>query len=168
MGGQQSYVAPDDVWVSTLAADPGTKQHYESQRANYANEGDWYAAYGGGDNSPFMTPQLSNEIFTKLYGTYTPPPAAPAPAPAPTPDPAPAPAAYVPDPGPALATEPTGTPVSTGGAVAGPSAAGNGSPSIDLGNNLGSAVLKPPQYWVGGVDSVNTSKRGPGSLRTSN
>jgi len=165
MGGQQSYVAPEDVWVSSIAADPKTRQHYESQRANFANEGDWYAAYGGGDDNPFMTPELSNKVFTALYGSYTPPPA-PAPAPAPAAAPVAAPAAYVPDPGPALATEPTGTPISAGGEITGPSASGNGAPATPLGDTLGGSVLKPPKYWVGGIDSTSAPKRGGGSLRT--
>lgn len=169
-GGGGGYVAPYDTWINQIASYPNAKQPFESKRGNYANEADWYAAYGGGQDNPaqnLISPEMSRDIFTKLYGTYTPPPAPPAPAPAAAPAPAPAPA-YVPDPGPALATEPTGTPIGAGGAVGGPSAAGNG-----LGDALGDTVLKPPKYWVGGLNDYDAGTRQgtgrtTGSLKTSN
>lgn len=87
---------------------------------------------------------------------------APAPAAAPAPEPA---AAAAP-----AAAEPVaqGTPLDAGGAVDQPT--GGNSESMGLGDALGGAVLKPPQYWVGGVDSYNVADtatgRNAGSLKT--
>jgi hypothetical protein len=77
----------------------------------------------------------------------------------------------VPDPGPPLATAPTGTPLGAGGAITGPTAAGN-KPGGSLGEGLGGSVLKPPQYWVGGINQYGTpaqnTGRTPGALKTQN
>jgi hypothetical protein len=93
------------------------------------------------------------------HGWWDTPAAAPAPAPGPEPAPAPAP-----DPTPAPG------PVDTGPVInpIGPGRALTPQPTV-LGNALGNAVLNPPQqFWVGGQDSYDKSRRtaGSGSLRT--
>lgn len=94
----------------------------------------------------------------------------PAEAPAPAPAPAPA-AAAAPAPEPAApAPEPVaqGTPLDPGGAIDQPT--GGNSEQMNLGDALGGAVLKPPQYWIGGVNSYDTADtatgRNAGSLKT--
>jgi hypothetical protein len=161
-GGGGGGSAPYSEWISHIAANPLTKQGFEDTRKNYATEKEWYAAYGGPQKpSPFVSPDMDKDLFTSLYGSYVEPPAPPAPvAPAPAP---PAPAPFVPDPGPALATSPTGPVVGAGGAIPGPTGEG-------LGDDLGGSVMKPPKYWVGGVNQFKTptqrTGRDEGALKT--
>ena len=123
-------------------------------------------------NTPTMT---AAELAANGGKWKDPTPAAapdPTPAPAATPDPTPAPAptpTQTDTPAPADPTPtPTGPAASAGGAITQPSASGNPTtPTSTLGDTLSGSVLKPPQYWVGGVDSVNSAKKGSGSLRTS-
>ena len=84
------------------------------------------------------------------------PAAAPAEAPAPAPEPEPTVAP--PDP------TPMGPAIGAGGAITQPTAGGNNT-SANSGDVLGGAVLKPPNYWVGGI-STPTSGRGSGRLTT--
>jgi hypothetical protein len=88
--------------------------------------------------------------------TWTPPPAEPAPqgsANAPRPD--------------AL-----GAPISTGGAVTGPTAANNPATAGTggIGAGLGDAVMAPPKYWVGGSGGTSAAApktgRGQGSVKS--
>ena len=131
---------------------------------------------GGGGQGQVLDQAGFDELYYLINPDRKPKPAAPAPAPlpyVPPPPPAPAPAApaaFVPDPGPPLATAPTGTPIGTGGGIAGPSAAGNSAGG--LGDALGGSVLKPPQYWVGGINQYGTPSqntgRTEGAVKTSN
>lgn len=155
MGGKGGGgVAPYDQWVSNLARDPASRQIYERNRGNYGTEAEWYAAKGGKDPSPLMTPEMSGDIFTKIYGTYKPPPVQP---------PAPAPAAAAPPPAAPPEQPPPpppegGTPIDPGGAIDQPTA----------GDQLGGAVLNPPSYWIGGVENYNKQAKtaDKGSLQT--
>jgi len=142
--------------------------------------GDW--VYVDTSEGPVaMTPQyaastypgqrtMTASEFTANGNKFSDPPApepaaapAPAAAAAPEPAPAPAPAAVLaPEPTPAAPAPP---PTSAGGAIPGPTAAGN-PPITSLGNGLGDAVLSPPKYWVGGIDSTRNTKKGSGSLKT--
>lgn len=149
-----------------MATDPGQqgyyKPQYEATKKNYKDEADWYAHYGGA--APEGTPtsgaganQFNKDLFTRYYGAA---PATPAPAPAPAAAPAPEPAAAAaPTPAtPAPTTPaPTGDPLGAGGGIGQPGSTGN---------QLGGAILNPPKYWVGGIDSYNKSPRGGGALRT--
>lgn len=165
MGGKGGgYVAPYEEWISHSAANPWSKAQYEKNRANYGSEADWYAAYGGATGSPLTAGQFDKDVFTKIYGSYTPPPPPPPPPAPAAAAPAAAPAAAAPVATPAaVIAEPSGPAIGPGGAVAQPTAAGNQS-TASAGDTLGGAVLKPPTYWVGGLDQTETApKTGRGS-----
>jgi hypothetical protein len=58
---------------------------------------------------------------------------------------------------------PIGTPIETGTPL------GTPAPATETGDLLGGAVLKPPKYWVGGLDAQTSDSlggRGRGALRT--
>ena len=168
-GGGGSYVAPYDQWVSVLAANPTMKQKFEGNRGKYGSEAEWYAAYGGPDPSPMpLSANMSKDIFTKIYGTYTPPAVAATPTPTATTTTTTPTTTTAVDTGPALATSATGPTIGTGDSITQPTTA------TSLGSSLGDAVLKPPRYWVGGLDSYDTAGssqntgRGSGAQRTTN
>jgi len=143
------------------------KAKYEKeQRPLFADEKSFYDNYGvdpktmlPGVSIDSPTYKFQRDVFNNLFGTYQPPAPAPAPAaaseaPAPAAPEAPAPEAPAPD---------GGTPIDSGGGIDQPT----------TGSVLGGALLNPPAYWVGGMDSYNkaakpTNKTGDtsGSLTT--
>jgi len=65
-----------------------------------------------------------------------------------------------------LAHTPLGNPIDSGGAIATPGAADN-APGTTLGDGLGGAVLRPPQYWVGGTGKgTGNTGRSTGAIKT--
>jgi len=137
----------------------GARAQYDSELGMWFENG--YAIEEGTGN-------ITSKTKADILAERAPKPAAPVIEKAPEPAPAPAPAAMVAPP-PPLSTEPIGPPIAAGGGVAPP--AGSGVGTGTTGGELGGAVLKPPKYWIGGLNQYSSAPKtgkGAGSLKTTN
>jgi hypothetical protein len=153
------------------------KEQYEKEKPKFASEEAFYKNYGidpagmrPGSTLDDPEYQFSKDVFTKVYGNYKPPAPAPAPAAA-APVAAPAPAAAA---APAPAAAPTAAPAATTAPIgAGDVLTPPNTPSVTgqgLGDQLAATTANADagakQYWIGGIDSSRNTRRGGGSLKT--